>query len=178
VLLAVAIAGAMGGGMTNGMLALTLVFIPPMCRVAETATTQVRALDFIEAARASGVRTTTIIRYHVLGNVLGPVFILCVVIDQRQHPVGVRPVFPRPRGAATGARLGADAEHLASVHLRRAVGLRTAGRGDLHHLDLLQSGQRRVARGNGRSDVEGRTRRCMTPSLSIRATAAAYSSRC
>ena len=75
VLLAVAIAGAMGGGIGNGMLALTLVFIPPMCRVAETATTQVRALDFIEAARASGARTLTIIRYHVLGNVLGPVFI-------------------------------------------------------------------------------------------------------
>src|SRR5262249_51120770 len=51
VLLAVAIAGAMGGGMANGMLALTLVFIPPMCRVAETATTQVRSLDYIEAAR-------------------------------------------------------------------------------------------------------------------------------
>jgi peptide/nickel transport system permease protein len=75
VLLAVAIAGAMGGGMLNGMLALSLVFIPPMCRVAETATTQVRALDFIEAARASGAGTVTIIRYHVLGNVLGPVFI-------------------------------------------------------------------------------------------------------
>jgi peptide/nickel transport system permease protein len=75
VLLAVAIAGAMGGGMANGMLALTLVFIPPMCRVAETATTQVRALDFIEAARASGAHAMTIIRYHVLGNVLGPVFI-------------------------------------------------------------------------------------------------------
>ena len=75
VLLAVAIAGAMGGGMVNGMLALTLVFIPPICRVAETATTQVRALDFIEAARASGAATVTIIRHHVLGNVLGPVFI-------------------------------------------------------------------------------------------------------
>jgi peptide/nickel transport system permease protein len=75
VLLAVAVAGAMGGGMVNGMLALTLVFIPPMCRVAETATTQIRALDFIEAARAGGARTMTIIRYHVLGNVLGPVFI-------------------------------------------------------------------------------------------------------
>jgi peptide/nickel transport system permease protein len=75
VLLAVAIAGAMGGGMANGMLALSLVFIPPMCRVAETATAQVRALDFIEAARASGAATVTIIRYHVLGNVLGPVFI-------------------------------------------------------------------------------------------------------
>ena len=75
VLLAVAIAGAMGGGIGNGMLALTMVFIPPMCRVAETATTQVRALDFIEAARASGAGMLTIIRYHVLGNVLGPVFV-------------------------------------------------------------------------------------------------------
>ena len=75
VLLAVAIAGAMGGGIGNGMLALTLVFTPPMCRVAETATTQLRALDFIEAARASGAGSFTIIRYHVLGNVLGPVFV-------------------------------------------------------------------------------------------------------
>jgi peptide/nickel transport system permease protein len=75
VLLAVAIAGAMGGGIGNGMLALTLVFIPPMCRVAETTTTQVRALDYIEAARATGAGTFAIIRYHVLGNVLGPVFI-------------------------------------------------------------------------------------------------------
>jgi peptide/nickel transport system permease protein len=75
VLLAVAISGAMGGGMVNGMIALTLVFIPALCRVAETATTQVRNLDFIEAARASGARPFTIIRHHVLGNVLGPVFI-------------------------------------------------------------------------------------------------------
>jgi peptide/nickel transport system permease protein len=75
ILLAVAISGAMGGGITNGMVALSLVFIPAMCRVAETATTQVRGLDFIEAARASGAGTITIIRHHVLGNVLGPIFI-------------------------------------------------------------------------------------------------------
>ncbi len=75
VLLAVAISGAMGGGMANGMAALALVFIPAMCRVAETATAQVRSLDYIEAARATGAGTLTIVRYHVLGNVLGPVFI-------------------------------------------------------------------------------------------------------
>jgi peptide/nickel transport system permease protein len=75
VLLAVAISGAMGGGMVNGMTALALVFIPAMCRIAETATAQVRSLDFIEAARATGAGTLTIVRYHVLGNVLGPVFI-------------------------------------------------------------------------------------------------------
>jgi peptide/nickel transport system permease protein len=75
VLLAVAISGIMGGGMSNGLIALTLVFIPPLCRVAETATTQVRNLDFVEAARASGAPTWSIILHHVLGNVLAPVFI-------------------------------------------------------------------------------------------------------
>jgi peptide/nickel transport system permease protein len=76
ILLAVAISGTMGGGLRNGMLALTLVFIPPLCRIAETATTQVRNLDFVEAARASGgAGLSSIIRHHILGNVLGPVFI-------------------------------------------------------------------------------------------------------
>jgi peptide/nickel transport system permease protein len=75
VLLAVAISGTMGGGMINGLLALTLVFIPPLCRVAEAATTQVRNLDFVEAARASGASTPSIIIHHILGNVLAPVFI-------------------------------------------------------------------------------------------------------
>jgi peptide/nickel transport system permease protein len=75
VLLAVAISGTLGGGLVNGMLALTLVFIPSICRVAESATTQVRGLDFVEAARASGASTLSIILTHVLGNALGPVFI-------------------------------------------------------------------------------------------------------
>ena len=75
VLLAVAISGAMGGGAINGMLALTLVFIPQTCRVAETATTQVRNLDFVEAARATGAGHLMIIRYHLLGNVLAPVLV-------------------------------------------------------------------------------------------------------
>lgn len=75
ILLAVAISGAMGGGVLNGMLSLTLVFIPPMCRIAETATSQVRNLDFVEAARATGAGAFSIIRVHILGNVLGPVLI-------------------------------------------------------------------------------------------------------
>jgi peptide/nickel transport system permease protein len=75
ILLAVAISGAMGGGMVNGMVSLTLIFIPPLCRVAETATTQVRNLDFVEAARASGAGAFNIIGHHILGNVLGPVFV-------------------------------------------------------------------------------------------------------
>jgi peptide/nickel transport system permease protein len=75
VLLAVAISGALGAGITNALLALTIVFIPPIARVAESVTTQVRSLDFVEAARASGAGAFTIIRVHILGNVLGPIFV-------------------------------------------------------------------------------------------------------
>ena len=75
VLLAVAISGVMGGGMANGLVALTLVFIPPLCRISETATTQVRNLDFVEAARASGASGLSIIVHHILRNVVAPVFI-------------------------------------------------------------------------------------------------------
>ena len=75
VLLAVAIAGALGPGMSNSLIALTLVFVPQLVRVAESVTTQVRKLDYIEAARMSGASALSIIRVHVLGNVLGPVFV-------------------------------------------------------------------------------------------------------
>lgn len=75
VLLAVAISGTLGGGIVNGLIALTLVFIPTLCRVAESTTTQVKALDFVEAARASGASTLSIILTHVLGNVLAPILI-------------------------------------------------------------------------------------------------------
>jgi peptide/nickel transport system permease protein len=75
VLLAIAISGALGAGIGNAILSLTIVFIPPIARVAESVTTQVRNLDFVEAARASGVSTARIIRVHVLSNVLGSIFI-------------------------------------------------------------------------------------------------------
>ncbi len=75
VLLAVAISGALGAGIANAMLALTIVFVPPIARIAESVTTQVRGLDFVEAARASGAGAWTIIRVHILGNVLGPIFV-------------------------------------------------------------------------------------------------------
>ena len=75
VLLAVAISGALGAGVGNAILSLTLVFIPPLTRVTESVTTQIKNLDYVEAARASGAGNLTIIRVHVLSNVLGPVFI-------------------------------------------------------------------------------------------------------
>jgi peptide/nickel transport system permease protein len=75
VLLAISLSGAMGAGASNTLLALTLVFIPPICRVSESVTTQVRSFDFVDAAKASGAATLTVVRVHVLGNVLGPILV-------------------------------------------------------------------------------------------------------
>ena len=75
VLLAVAISGAMGPGLSNSLLALTIVFIPQIARVAESVTTQVAKLEYIDAARMSGASSLSIIRLQVFGNVLGPVFV-------------------------------------------------------------------------------------------------------
>ncbi len=75
VLLAIALSGALGAGVGNALLSLTVVFIPEIARVAESVTTQVRSRDYIEAARASGAGAFTIMRVHVLGNAIGPIFV-------------------------------------------------------------------------------------------------------
>jgi peptide/nickel transport system permease protein len=75
VLLAIAISGALGAGIINSIVSLTVVFVPQITRVSESVTTGVRNMDFVEAARASGAGPFTIMRVHMLGNVLGPIFV-------------------------------------------------------------------------------------------------------
>ena len=75
VLLAIAISGTLGAGIGNAIVSLTVVFISPIARITESVTTQVRSFDYVEAARASGAGSFTIIRVQVLSNVLGPIFI-------------------------------------------------------------------------------------------------------
>jgi peptide/nickel transport system permease protein len=75
VLLAIALSGALGAGIVNALTSLTIVFIPQIARIAESVTTQVRRSDYVDAARASGAGAFTIVRAHVLGNVLGPIFV-------------------------------------------------------------------------------------------------------
>ena len=103
VLLAVAVSGALGPGMSNSMIALTLVFVPQIVRVAESVTTQVRRLDYIDAARMSGAGTSSIIRVHVLGNVLGPVFVyatglvsVCMILASGLSFLGLGVKPPEP----------------------------------------------------------------------------------
>jgi peptide/nickel transport system permease protein len=75
VLLAIAISGALGPGLPNTLISLSIVFIPRVVRVAESATVQVKGLEFVAAARASGAGVWQILRHHLLANILGPVLV-------------------------------------------------------------------------------------------------------
>jgi peptide/nickel transport system permease protein len=103
VLLAVAISGALGAGILNAILALTLVFVPQIIRISESVTTGVRNLDFVDAARASGASPFTIVRVHVLGNVLGPIFVystslisVCMILASGLSFLGLGTRPPEP----------------------------------------------------------------------------------
>ena len=80
VLLAIAISGALGPGLNNTLIALSIVFTPPITRVSESITTQVRTMDFIESAQASGAGIFTILRYHIVANVTGPIVIYATTL--------------------------------------------------------------------------------------------------
>ncbi|HTI54071.1 MAG TPA: ABC transporter permease [Verrucomicrobiae bacterium] len=75
VLLAIAISGALGPGLANTLISLSIVFVPRVVRVAESATVQVKGLEYIAAARASGAGVRAIVRHHLLANVLGPILV-------------------------------------------------------------------------------------------------------
>ena len=80
ILLAIAISGALGPGLNNTLISLSIVFTPPITRVAESVATSVRSMDFVEAARASGASEFTIIRYHIVTNVAGPIVIYATTL--------------------------------------------------------------------------------------------------
>jgi peptide/nickel transport system permease protein len=75
ILLAIAIAGALGPGLNNVIIALMVVNTPRIVRIAESVTVQAKGLDYVEAARASGAGMLPIIRSHILPNVVSPLLV-------------------------------------------------------------------------------------------------------
>lgn len=80
VLLAVAIAAALGSGLSNSVIALAVILVPPVARVAETETRRLVDFDYMEAARASGARRSAIALRQVLPNVAPPVVVYCTAL--------------------------------------------------------------------------------------------------
>jgi len=149
VLLAIAISGALGAGIVNSIVSLTIVFVPQITRVAEASPPVVRNMDFVEAARASGAGPFTIMRVHMLGNVLGSIFVYATGLISVSMILAAGLSFLGLGTKPTGAGMGPDAQHAAHRDLCQSMGRRTARRHDLCGIDLLQPAQRRHAQRHG-----------------------------
>jgi peptide/nickel transport system permease protein len=80
VLLAIALAAALGAGVVNAIVALTIVLVAPIARVAETEVARMRSADFMEAARASGASWPRIARRQVLPNIAPVLLVYCTAL--------------------------------------------------------------------------------------------------
>lgn len=74
-LLALAVSGALGPGGSNLVIALTLVFIAPLARIAESEITRLRSADFVAAAQLGGASAMFILRHHLLRCLLPPLLV-------------------------------------------------------------------------------------------------------
>jgi peptide/nickel transport system permease protein len=75
VLLALAIAAALGPGMENAVLAIVVVAVPVLARIVRSAVLSVREREFVLAARASGSDDLRIMLRQILPNILSPIIV-------------------------------------------------------------------------------------------------------
>lgn len=75
VLLAIALVAALGPGLINAMLAVAAVNISFYARGVRAAVMQLRAQEFIDAARAVGASEWRILQRHILPNTLAPIIV-------------------------------------------------------------------------------------------------------
>lgn len=78
-ILALAITAALGGSVTNVVIALAVVRIPIYARLARGQTLQVRSLEYVTAARASGTRTWRLILSHIAPNIFTPLLVQATI---------------------------------------------------------------------------------------------------
>jgi peptide/nickel transport system permease protein len=79
IILALAIAGALGPGLFNVMLALALVGWVSLARVVRGSVLSVKEKEFVESARALGCSDVYIMTRHILPNVMAPVIVLATL---------------------------------------------------------------------------------------------------
>ncbi len=80
IILAIALAAALGSGMISVMLALFAGLIPYMSRVAYGAVLTTKNLQFVEAARSCGAKRRYIIFHEILPNILPPVIVYATTL--------------------------------------------------------------------------------------------------
>ncbi|MEF3317595.1 ABC transporter permease [Peptoniphilus grossensis] len=77
--LAIALAAALGGGMKNLILAVSLSSIPSYARIVRSQVMSVKNLEYIESARLAGVKTFKLIFAEILPNCFAPIIVQATI---------------------------------------------------------------------------------------------------
>ncbi|PYM46063.1 MAG: hypothetical protein DME14_19135 [Candidatus Rokuibacteriota bacterium] len=75
--LALVMSAALGPAIHNVVIAISIPIIPRAARVIRSSVLSIREMQYVEAARALGVRHLRIAFRHVLPNTVGPFIVLC-----------------------------------------------------------------------------------------------------
>jgi peptide/nickel transport system permease protein len=75
IVLAIAVTGALGIGLTNAMLSVGFVFAPVLARLVRAQTLVVKSALYVDAARGFGASTAHIIIRHIVPNAIQPVIV-------------------------------------------------------------------------------------------------------
>lgn len=74
-LLALALVAALGGSLTNIIIALTLAFTPVIARIVRSAVLQTTSIPYIDAAKTTGISDITILFKYILPNIMTPIIV-------------------------------------------------------------------------------------------------------
>ena len=72
---ALAVAGVLGGGLHNAIIALAAISWPKYARIARSQTLAQKEMPYIKAAVLSGSSTVKILTLHILPNIIGPILV-------------------------------------------------------------------------------------------------------
>jgi peptide/nickel transport system permease protein len=75
--LALVMSAALGPSVSNVVIAISVPIIPRAARVVRSSVLSIREMQYVEAARALGLRHLRIAFRHVLPNTIGPFIVLC-----------------------------------------------------------------------------------------------------
>ena len=74
-LLAISIVAALGQGLTNLMIAMSVSQVPRFARIVRSSILSIKGQEFVEAAKCCGTRDRRIIMRHILPNAIGPIIV-------------------------------------------------------------------------------------------------------
>ena len=77
--LALAVAGMLGGGLQNAILALAVIAWPKYARLARSQTLAQKEAPYIKAAILAGSGTAKLLTKHILPNIMGPILITAML---------------------------------------------------------------------------------------------------